>query len=155
MMVTQLIGGTVSNGLTSTSSEWNTINRMTGSFCSGQPKGPPNFVTLVDKKRLSHGDVFQHCNLATNHETMSFPSRLARQRKHNFFVVSNQFSSDCGVHSSYVDESSTVEEHCLTSSMDVFTKNPSCQPHVQNVKQELIMLSLPAIVGQAIEPLAQ
>ncbi|KAI7989976.1 hypothetical protein LOK49_LG13G00087 [Camellia lanceoleosa] len=67
MTVAQLIGGTVSNGLTSTSSEWNTINRMTG----------------------------------------------------------------------------------------VFTKNPSCQPHVQNVKQELIMLSLPAIAGQAIEPLAQ
>ncbi|CAL5439225.1 unnamed protein product [Camellia sinensis] len=129
---------------------------MTGSFCLGQPRGPPNFVALVDRKRLSHGGVFRHCSLATNHETMSFPSRLAHQRKHNFSVVSNQLSSDCGVHSSsYMDESSTVEEHCLTSSIDVFTENPSCQPHVQNVKQELIMLSLPAIAGQAIEPLAQ
>ncbi|THF95537.1 hypothetical protein TEA_017598 [Camellia sinensis var. sinensis] len=125
-------------------------------FSAIQPRGPPNFVALVDRKRLSHGGVFRHCSLATNHETMLFPSRLARQRKHNFSVVSNQLSSDCGVHSSsYVDESSTVEEHCLTSSIDVFTENPSCQPHVQNVKQELIMLSLPAIAGQAIEPLAQ
>ncbi|GMQ07548.1 hypothetical protein CsSME_00051698 [Camellia sinensis var. sinensis] len=125
-------------------------------FAAIQPRGPPNFVALVDRKRLSHGGVFQHCSLATNHETMSFRSRLARQRKHNFSVISNQLSSDCGVHSSsYVDESSTVEEHCLTSSIDVFTENPSCQPHVQNVKQELIMLSLPAIAGQAIEPLAQ
>ncbi|KAI8023876.1 hypothetical protein LOK49_LG03G03886 [Camellia lanceoleosa] len=77
-------------------------------------------------------------------------------QKHNFPVVSNQLSSDCGVHSScVVDESCTMEERCLTSSMDVSTENPSCQPHVQNVEQELIMLSLPAIAGQAIEPLAQ
>ena len=36
-----------------------------------------------------------------------------------------------------------------------FTENPSCQPQVQDVKHELIMLSLPGIAGQAIEPLAQ
>lgn len=29
------------------------------------------------------------------------------------------------------------------------------KPHVQSVKRELLMLSLPAIAGQAIEPLTQ
>ncbi|CAL5402341.1 unnamed protein product [Camellia sinensis] len=157
MTVAQLVGGTVSNGLTSRSGEWNTINRMiSGSFCSGQPRGPRNFVSVVGRKRLSYGGVFWHCSLSTNHKTMLFPSKMACQRKRNFPVVSNQLSSDCGVHSScVVDESCTMEERCLMSSMDVSTENPSCQPHVQNVKQELIMLSLPAIAGQAIEPLAQ
>lgn len=36
-----------------------------------------------------------------------------------------------------------------------FTENPSNQSHSQDVKRELIMLSLPAIAGQAIEPFSQ
>ncbi|PSS12142.1 Protein DETOXIFICATION 45 like [Actinidia chinensis var. chinensis] len=159
MSIAQLMGGTLSGGLTSRSSEWNNINEMTGPFSLRQPKGPCNFISLVDRDRLSHGGVFRHCRLSSNHRTMLLSSRLVCQRRHNFSVVNNQPGSDCGVHSSsFVDENSAIEEERLINSIERasdFTENPSCQPQVQDVKHELIMLSLPGIAGQAIEPLAQ
>ncbi|PSS31549.1 Protein DETOXIFICATION 45 like [Actinidia chinensis var. chinensis] len=157
MSVAQLIGGTLSGGLTSRSSEWNNINKMTGSFFFRQPKGPCNFVSLVDRNRLSHGCVFGYCSLYSNHRTMPLSSRLVCQRRHNLSVVNNQLGSDCGVHSSsFVDENSAIEDHLMNSiEASELTENHSCQPRAEDVKYELIMLSLPAIAGQAIEPLAQ
>ncbi|XP_057496492.1 protein DETOXIFICATION 45, chloroplastic-like isoform X2 [Actinidia eriantha] len=157
MSVAQLIGGTLSGGLTSRSSEWNNINKMTGSFCLRQPKGPCNFISLVDRNRLSHGGVFRYCSLYSNHTTMPLSSKLVCQRRHNFSVVNNQLGSDCGVHSSsFVDENSAIEDHLMNSiEASELTENHICQPRVEDVKYELIMLSLPAIAGQAIEPLAQ
>ncbi|KAL6965166.1 hypothetical protein U1Q18_036220 [Sarracenia purpurea var. burkii] len=155
MTVAQFTGGTLPGGLTTRSSKWTAINRMTGSFCSGQPRERCNFVALVDRSRSSDGGVFGQCSLSAKRMTVL----LARQRKEIFSVVYNQSSSDRGLHSSsYVDDGSTVEENQLMTPMErdfEFTENPSCQPHIQSVKQELITLSLPAIAGQAIEPLAQ
>ncbi|XP_058213843.1 protein DETOXIFICATION 45, chloroplastic-like [Rhododendron vialii] len=146
MTAAQLTGGSLSSELISTSSEWNTVNRVTRSDRSGQPRGCCNFVALVGRNRLSHGSVFRHIS-----------SRLSCQRRSNFAVVKNQLSSDYGVESSsYVDESSTMDEHHLTSSMERSLElTEGVKPHVQSVKRELLMLSLPAIAGQAIEPLTQ
>ena len=119
MTVAQLMGGTLSGGLTSRSSEWNNINKMTGSFYLRQPKGPCNFISLVDRDRLSHGGVFRHCSLSSNHRTMLLSSRLVGQRRHNFSVVNNQPGPDCGVHSSsFVDENSAIEEGRLINSIE-------------------------------------
>lgn len=38
---------------------------------------------------------------------------------------------------------------------DELTGNPTTTSHPQDLKRELIMLSLPAIAGQAIEPFSQ
>ncbi|XP_037495799.1 uncharacterized protein LOC105630074 isoform X3 [Jatropha curcas] len=61
--------------------------------------------------------------------------------------------------SSGVQERSTLEEElALNSSRDEQTESvtdPIDQPHPTDVERELIKLSLPAIAGQAIDPLAQ
>ncbi|KAF7113282.1 hypothetical protein RHSIM_RhsimUnG0142600 [Rhododendron simsii] len=146
MTAARLTGGSLPSELISTNSEWNTVNRVTRSDHSGQSRGRCNFVALVGRNRLSHGSVLRHIS-----------SRLSCQRRSNFAVVKNQLSSDCGVESSsYVDESSTMDEHHLTSSMERSLElTEGVKPHVQSVKRELLMLSLPAIAGQAIEPLTQ
>lgn len=108
MTTARLTGGSLSSELISTRSEWNTVNRVTRSDLSGQPRGRCNFVAFVGRNRLSHGSVFRDIS-----------SRLSSQRRSNFVVVKNQLSSDYGVESSsYVDESSTMDEHHLTSSME-------------------------------------
>lgn len=147
MTVAQITGGTLSGEQISTSREWNTVNQMTRSCCSGQLRGHCNCVALVGRNRLSHAAVFRHLSM-----------RLACQRRRNFSVVKNQFSSDYGVESSSYVDSSTMDDHRLTSSMErssELAENQSSQPRVESVKRELLMLSLPAIAGQAIEPLAQ
>uniref|UniRef100_A0A5B7AMH5 Protein DETOXIFICATION n=1 Tax=Davidia involucrata TaxID=16924 RepID=A0A5B7AMH5_DAVIN len=160
MTVTQLSGGTLSNGLTSRSSEWNTIRRATRSFCSGQAGGVHNFVVLINRKKLNHRNVVQHCNLSANHKTMLLTSPVTRPRKQRVFSGLNaQLNSDIGVQYSDMEQSSDAEgEHDLTSSsrrLHELTTIPANQSHSRDVKRELIMLSLPAIAGQAIEPLAQ
>lgn len=105
MTVAGLTGGSLSSELISTSSEWNTVNRVTRSYRLGQPRGHCNFDALVGRNRLSHGSHIS--------------SRLSHQRRSNFAVVKNQLSSDYGVESSsHVDDSSTKGEDRLTSSME-------------------------------------
>ncbi|KAG5547532.1 hypothetical protein RHGRI_013281 [Rhododendron griersonianum] len=154
MTMARLTGGSLSSELISTSSEWNTVNRVTRSDRSGQPRGRCNFVALVGRNRLSHGSVFR---LSHGSVFRHVSSRLSCQRRSSFAVVKNQLSSDYGVESSsYVDESSTMDEHYPTSSMERSLElTEGVKPHVQSVKRELLMLSLPAIAGQAIEPLTQ
>ncbi|KAA8535935.1 hypothetical protein F0562_028413 [Nyssa sinensis] len=188
MTVAQLCGGALSNGLTSRRSEWNTIRRATRSFCSGQAGGICNFVVLIDRKKLSHRDVFKHCNLSANYKTTLLTTQVTRPGKPIFSVLNAQLNSDCGVHysdaeqssategendpllnaqlssncgvhPSEVEQSSTTEgENDLRSSsgqLQELTGIPSGQSRSWDVKRELIMLSLPAIAGQVIEPMAQ
>ncbi|KAK3020944.1 hypothetical protein RJ639_046600 [Escallonia herrerae] len=101
---------------------------------------------------------------------MSFSSLFVRQRKRFSSTVRNQLSSDCGVHTSDVDESSAVEEahaervngllgivspDTSDNIKKEFTVNSSSHSEIQDVKRELIWLSLPALAGQAIDPMAQ
>ncbi|KAM1345828.1 hypothetical protein FF1_035162 [Malus domestica] len=68
-----------------------------------------------------------------------------------FPVVANQLSSDLGVGSSEVEGKLGLEEEGAligVGSGDLETYSP-------DVKRELLMLSVPAILGQAIDPLAQ
>ncbi|KAK3010828.1 hypothetical protein RJ639_011512 [Escallonia herrerae] len=101
---------------------------------------------------------------------MSLSSRFVRQRKRFSSTVRDQLSSDCGVHTSDVDESSAVEEahaervngllgivspDTSDNTKKEFTVNSSGHSEFQDVKCELIWLSLPALAGQAIDPMAQ
>ncbi|KAK2989582.1 hypothetical protein RJ640_026910 [Escallonia rubra] len=101
---------------------------------------------------------------------MSLSSPFVRQRKRFSSTVRNQLSSDCGVPTSDVDESSAVEEahaervngllgivspDTSDNTKKEFTVNSSSHSEFQDVKRELIWLSLPALAGQAIDPMAQ
>ncbi|XP_059654183.1 protein DETOXIFICATION 45, chloroplastic isoform X2 [Cornus florida] len=154
-----VVQGTLSNGLTSRCSEWNTIRTSTRSFCSGQAQGITNFAVLADRKKLRYGDVLQHCNLYANNKWWPLSLPVTRCRKRVSSVVHGQLSSDCGVDAFDLEQSSATEgEHDLASSSEGLLElsgNPASQSHSQGVKHELVMLTLPAIVGQAIEPLTQ
>ncbi|XP_059647398.1 protein DETOXIFICATION 45, chloroplastic-like isoform X2 [Cornus florida] len=154
MAVAQLGGEALFDGLTSRSSGWNPIQKVTNAICSGRARGVSSSVMLINRKRLIHGNVVWDCNLFSNHTSMSvhsIPSFCRRRRV--FPMVSCQLSSDCGIHSSDLQQISGTEEHLLPSfSGEVY--ETEILP-TQDVKRELIMLSLPAIAGQAIEPLAQ
>ncbi|XP_052192536.1 protein DETOXIFICATION 45, chloroplastic isoform X2 [Diospyros lotus] len=147
MTAAQLTGGALSGGLNSKSSEWNAVQRKTGLFCLGQ-------------SRLRYEGVLLHCNsLSLNHKRLLLlPSPLTCRRKHNFHAVNNELSSDCGLNPCYVDTSSTLEEHRQANSNQgayELKENPIKERRSRDVKHELIMLSLPGIAGQALEPLTQ
>ncbi|KAH9694404.1 protein DETOXIFICATION 45 [Citrus sinensis] len=71
------------------------------------------------------------CRLSLEHSNC-VSSLLTRRRKHNFPVVYDH------------------ESHTLVEKIEVASKS-----HTQDAKNELIVLTLPAIAGQVIDPLAQ
>ncbi|XP_042508826.1 protein DETOXIFICATION 45, chloroplastic isoform X2 [Macadamia integrifolia] len=74
-------------------------------------------------------------------------------------MVYNQYVSDSGMDSSNVEERFTAKKgHILSTlreSIFELVGNSSSQSHSQSVESELIILTLPALAGQAIEPLTQ
>ncbi|KAH9654870.1 protein DETOXIFICATION 45 [Citrus sinensis] len=71
------------------------------------------------------------CRLSLEHSNC-VSSLLTRRRKHNFPVIYDH------------------ESHTLVEKIEVASKS-----HTQDAKNELIVLTLPAIAGQVIDPLAQ
>ncbi|CAK9153910.1 unnamed protein product [Ilex paraguariensis] len=149
------------------------MNEATMAFSPQQSRRIHNFSRLVIRKGLSYADVVRRCSLATKHRPM-LTSPLIHRRKHIFKVSNYQSISDCGVHSSDVDETPSTEEHDLSSSREKISEPkgicPSesssesgkeltgistSQSRHQDVKRELVMLSLPAIAGQAVDPFVQ
>ncbi|CAK9145954.1 unnamed protein product [Ilex paraguariensis] len=173
MAVAQLSGGAVSNGMANRSRECNTVNEVTRAFSPQDSRRIHNFSRLVIRKRLSYANVVRRCSLTAKHQPM-LASPVIHRKNHIFKVSNYQSSSDCGVHSSDVDETPSTEEHDFSSSRERIleakgigpseTANESgkeltgistSQSRHQDVKRELVMLSLPAIAGQAVDPFAQ
>lgn len=150
MTVTQL--GALSNGLTSRT------KKMTGSSCLGRSSEVPKFLEVIDRKGLSYPHALCGRHLSAKHG-ISLSPLVSPLRKRTFPVVSNKLSSDYHVGSDDVEETIELKkDHSLSSLKEgVYELNgvPTSQSRPQGVKRELIMLSLPAIVGQAIDPLAQ
>ncbi|XVF00778.1 hypothetical protein REPUB_Repub04eG0030700 [Reevesia pubescens] len=113
------------------------------------------FTTLVqDSSCTSYKDGAPNCHLSAVHRK-SLLSPLVACRIPRFPVFRNQLSSDFGVED--VQErlvSNEDEDTALLSSIENVDVHKVSGASV-DVKRELIMLSLPAIAGQAIEPLAQ
>ncbi|KAK9287329.1 hypothetical protein L1049_015744 [Liquidambar formosana] len=156
MTVAQLSGSALCNGLSSKNSEWKRIKDMTGTISSRWSSGVPNFLALGDRKGLSYADGLLVCRLSAKHRSLLYPL-VAPRRKLIFPVVRNQLRSDYGVGSDDVEETLALEkEHGLSGSKEgvsEFNGIPTNRSRPQDAKHELIMLALPAIVGQAIDPL--
>ncbi|KDP42017.1 hypothetical protein JCGZ_03080 [Jatropha curcas] len=143
MATRQFSGSTLSRGLTR-SRERNGVTKGTSR------------ISLAYRNEIPEGlgcrDVSSCC---LSMEYRKFLSPLLKRRgRLPFRVAYDPSSSGYGV-----QERSTLEEElALNSSRDEQNESvmdPIDQPHPTDVKRELIQLSLPAIAGQAIDPLAQ
>ncbi|XP_057966347.1 protein DETOXIFICATION 45, chloroplastic [Malania oleifera] len=148
MTIAQLAAGCgLSSGLTSKASEWNSIKRRAWSLCLGQSSEASNSSLLIDRKELRYRDVVTHC----------YP--LVKNHRKPIPVLKYQSNTNHGVGASDVDERFALEEVQESSGFREgnveLTGTSSGPSHSWGVKHELLMLSLPAIAGQAIEPLAQ
>lgn len=151
MALTSLKVPTISSGLTNRKREWNKINRSTGSNSLLNQSEIWKF-----RKELGYIDGVRSCHLSAAHRN-SLLSPLVAHRNPRFPVFRNQLSSDFGVED--VKETLTLNEKddaaLLSSSSTENVNVREVKVKSVDVKRELIMLSLPAIAGQAIDPFAQ
>ncbi|KAK5837298.1 protein DETOXIFICATION 45, chloroplastic [Gossypium arboreum] len=151
MALTSLKVPTISSGLTNRKREWNKINRSTGSNSLLNQSEICKF-----RKELGYIDGVRSCHLSAAHRN-SLLSPLVAHRNPRFPVFQNQLSSDFGVED--VKETLTLNEKddaaLLSSSSTENVNVREVKVKSVDVKRELIMLSLPAIAGQAIDPFAQ
>ncbi|MBA0751066.1 hypothetical protein Gogos_002434 [Gossypium gossypioides] len=151
MTLTSLKVPTISSGLTNRKREWNKINRSTDSNSLLNQSEKCKF-----RKELGYVDGVRSCHLSAAHRN-SLLSPLVAHRNPHFPVFRNQLSSDFGVED--VKETLTLNEKddvaLLSSSSTESVNVREVKVKSVDVKRELIMLSLPAIAGQAIDPFAQ
>ncbi|VVA26549.1 PREDICTED: DETOXIFICATION [Prunus dulcis] len=161
MAATQFRGGALSGGLTTRVSDHIPTTKRARLFNSLNQSEAGKFGALSGGKDLSNANVVGGCSLSATHRALCSPL-LTRRRRPCFPVVANQLSSDVGVGSSEVKEKLALEEEqaLINGGSDDLTclslsNIPISQTYSPDVKRELFMLSLPAILGQAIDPLAQ
>ncbi|KAG8500267.1 hypothetical protein CXB51_004398 [Gossypium anomalum] len=151
MALTSLKVPTISSGLKNRKREWNKINRSTGSNSLLYQSEICKF-----RKELGYIDGVRSCHLSAAHRN-SLLSPLVAHRNPRFPVFRNQLSSDFSVED--VKETLTLNEKddaaLLSSSSTENVNVREVKVKSVDVKRELIMLSLPAIAGQAIDPFAQ
>ncbi|KAJ9704536.1 hypothetical protein PVL29_002886 [Vitis rotundifolia] len=157
MAVMRLNGGVLATGLTSTGSGGGMIKKITGLSVVVQPSGEHNTFALIKRKGLRYGDVTR-CHHQSLDLLRPFSPLVTCRRKHVFPVFNNHLRSDCGVDSSEVEENTVVEKgNDIGKSSEVRELKgiTATLSRPLGVKHELIILSLPAIAGQALDPLAQ
>lgn len=158
MTAAQLSRGFLCQDIVNRRNELNTVHNGARSFGLVSSRRTSKFITLLDREKLSSTGGFHLCSRAAiDHRTLFARTLLVNRRKGNVFVPKNYLGSDTGLEASDVEEDSAVEDKIVTNLNGVLDLNESSasQPKTLSVKQELVMLSLPAIAGQALEPLAQ
>ncbi|KAI5592525.1 hypothetical protein BDE02_04G157600 [Populus trichocarpa] len=150
----QFSGKSLYRGLTSRSSgEQSRLTKGKRKFCLlNQSKVP---------KGLGGGDIVSRkCHLCAEQKNSLSPL-VIRHRKARFGVVCCQSSSGYGVESTDEQERLVLEENkrgIINGSRGEESESIGVlinQPRSSDVRCELIMLSLPAIAGQAIDPFSQ
>ncbi|KAJ4966575.1 hypothetical protein NE237_018424 [Protea cynaroides] len=115
-------------------------------------------LQAIDNSKVHSASVVKNCRRST-YCMMLFSSPVTPCRKCVFPMVYNQYISDCGMDPPNNEERFTLKKgHMLTTLKERIFElvgTYSNQSHSQSIKIELITLTLPAIAGQAIEPLAQ
>ncbi|GMH13509.1 hypothetical protein Nepgr_015350 [Nepenthes gracilis] len=152
MAASQLSEVTFSNRLTRRNSMQKRMKHSLQQSCESRNASMP-----TNQKGLSGVHAFKHCHLSTD-KTKLFSPVAIRNRKSFLKVSSSHLSSDCGVGPCEVEDAILEnEDDFSTSQIELFKSKavPTYQSRPHNIKSELIMLSLPAIAGQALEPLAQ
>ncbi|XP_038992395.1 protein DETOXIFICATION 45, chloroplastic-like isoform X5 [Hibiscus syriacus] len=143
-------GSAISSGLTHRK-EWNRINKYT------------SFHSLLNqheicrfRKELGYKDDRRSCHLSAVHRN-SLLSPLLTHRRHCSPELHSQLGSGFGVQDA--EERITLNEQEDTARISsIAIENVDAHEVTEtsvDVKRELIMLSLPAIAGQAIDPFAQ
>ncbi|KAJ6395609.1 hypothetical protein OIU77_020793 [Salix suchowensis] len=149
----QFSGKSLYRGLSRSSGEQSRLTKGKRKFC------------LLNRSKvpigLDGGDIVSRkCHLCAEQKTSLSPL-VIRHRKARFGVVCCQSSSGYGVESTDVQERVVLEENkrsIINGSRNEESESigvPINQPRSSDVRRELIMLSLPAIAGQAIDPFSQ
>ncbi|GMY05319.1 protein DETOXIFICATION 45, chloroplastic-like isoform X2 [Fagus crenata] len=128
------------------------ISKPTRPLSSSRPSQVRNSFVPIDRKRLNNAEIVDSCHLSSRNRAYLSPL-VTWRRKPGFCLSGSQLSSDCDVGSSDVEE----EEALSSAGEDTLklTGTLASRSQSQDVKHELLMLSLPAIGGQALEPLTQ
>ncbi|KAL1827893.1 hypothetical protein ACET3Z_006305 [Daucus carota] len=167
MTASQVSGGGTSSRLFTR--ELNPTTRMRRSLLLQNSSQSRNFNTLVNGKRLRCIDIVARASLSTNYIQMSSPLPIMRQRRRPLSDVNYKLSSDSSVQTSDMDESLSIEEEFEPSTSEDTSHDlnensysvasdkvkAELKGNDTNPTHELITLSLPAILGQAIDPFAQ
>ncbi|GAB4853081.1 Protein DETOXIFICATION 45, chloroplastic [Ancistrocladus abbreviatus] len=156
MAAALLSGATLSDGLTRRNIQWCMMKRTTDSYCLKPSCESCNVSMLRFQKGFFGEDACSHWSTA---KTKLFSPVAIRKRKPFLKVLSSQLSSDYGLASCDEANETALEKQGYINSSEIevceSTFLPTHQSHAHNVKNELIMLSLPAIAGQALDPFAQ
>ncbi|PIA46864.1 hypothetical protein AQUCO_01500420v1 [Aquilegia coerulea] len=143
-----------SNGLRAKLCERNLVNKGSCSFASAGLDRVYDNLPRLNKKRVYSANSVKNFHLFSKHKKL-FSSTGIPGRKCVLPVASSQVGSDVSIGPYDVEENSdqngavpiTVKENILELAEKPFTP--------PDVKKELIVLTLPAIAGQAVEPLSQ
>ncbi|XP_048494405.1 protein DETOXIFICATION 45, chloroplastic-like isoform X2 [Beta vulgaris subsp. vulgaris] len=161
MTAAQLCGGKISAAFASTRRRWSMANKTSGSNSMGRSFGSCSSLAAI-RKRCE--DVSGRYYLSADRRKFS-QEAVIRCRKPFQNVTYSLVSSECSMEPCDVEDDShdlvetVAEEASLKKDDDNGVSESVFQPPnqlpPQNVKRELIMLSLPALASQAIDPMAQ
>nr|XP_043609602.1 protein DETOXIFICATION 45, chloroplastic [Erigeron canadensis] len=152
------------NGLATESGEWTKTKLKKGSFPETLSVRVRDSLYLNKRRRLRYSaDVVGHCSPVLS--KMMLYSSVIHKRKHASSTIKGRVNSDSSVRSSEVEESIVTEENDVSNLKEIYPDlirvgSTEDQEAIEisrskNIKKELIGLSLPALAGQAIEPMAQ
>lgn len=139
-MSVRLSGSKVSIGLKNRQNEWSSPQ-----------------ARVCSLKGVGFSDRVRGRQLCVEHRNLLSP--LVRHRNFHFPVVYNQISPEYGLEASEVEENLALKEEVdathvgFSENVDEIKQKPGNER--VDVKTELMRLALPAILGQAIDPVAQ
>ncbi|XP_010555177.1 PREDICTED: protein DETOXIFICATION 45, chloroplastic [Tarenaya hassleriana] len=151
MEATQLGANQASLGLSYRDSRLVHVKRLQGFRPLSQRHQVPTFDGIFQPRRAG---AAAGSRLSVQHRD-SFFGLVTHQKSSNLFWVNSQFNPDRGVESPYA-KSDEDNETCSSAEKLPGVKGvQDSESRPADVKREVVMLSLPAIAGQAIDPLAQ
>ncbi|XP_077254010.1 MATE efflux family protein isoform X2 [Tasmannia lanceolata] len=143
------------NGLTTNLCEGKPVKKMVRSFA---PRCSVQHHNLMQRgmRRVNATNISKHSHLDVGHAKLFFSPDISR-RKRIFPVVNDQPRSDYGVGPYDAEERFVPKKEYLLRRFkeDIFESMGIDGLRSGSVSREVVTLALPAIVGQAIEPLAQ
>ncbi|KAG9144783.1 hypothetical protein Leryth_017261 [Lithospermum erythrorhizon] len=173
MEIARLSCGTTSNGLTIGRSKGGYIEEPSQQFPFYQRTKSSMSLRRCNVRSLASGCT-GHYSLSVDHLKGHFRLPIVHRRRGLLSNVNNELNLKCSLHSYETDEPLVVdEEHNViipsaevdevngtrdsgtNNNHDVSLISPTRPPKSKDIKHELLVLSLPAIAGQAIDPVTQ
>ncbi|KAI7731125.1 hypothetical protein M8C21_011434 [Ambrosia artemisiifolia] len=126
-----------------------------------------NSFLANNRKRLRFAAdvVANYSPVSSDHSKIMSHSSVIHKRKHVSSTIKGRINSDCRVQSSEPENSIVTEEKDASNMREIYPDlmgvgsneeaKMTDKTRSKNIKKELIALSIPALAGQAIEPMAQ